>query len=841
MSFGYPPSPGSPTLTNPDMILPDYDGSGSPDRSESPLRMWQNNNNNNNANMAHQTPQNFYVAGPLTPTTPIIYGNGTMLSDIGEVTEVESTVGRSPVAVRRAEIPTTDDHTALKSSPTTGYGVHKKRPRPQHDRRASVGSNSTVTSAHDQPKHFADFDDSVSVDDSCFQGDDEESIAESTMEERQAKFLPRPQGTGLGDENRHSTVSLSTKAEEILANAKRRLTVRYMRMPQRYCANELSQTMEGNLSRARTSLHSASPSTSSIGSGTPSPPLPKTASSVTSPTSAPGHSRMWSDFSGPESSGPQTKRAASALGAAGGYRQPLTGSQSMGDLTGGYPRGKLSRHPLDTPLEALSEDDPSVEAQFKRDSARLDRFLSPTFGAYDDQGLTRSASVAQVRDLKDQMHDLKGRLSSLRDQARQDSMKRRSLQSLRTPSPFTHAQVDQWYAAPVSENTTNAANAPLGRNPWNGELESVDGEALAKMRNTVPAPQDVEDDEGSIISEYVAAQEAIRDEERARSDTEGEGPAEDLDDMRTEDGYDVVDRDDMSESGESVYHDTHQTPLSHEDREDAFDYEHFFLHSAMGSFSRRRRGSASSLGSEDSVETTRGPAATEATDDSSIRRRGSVDTMNSVDSFATADEGRSSRMQSMNEEALTAQVVLLPERTTTPTTATRATFGPNVNGDSPRSLPDERPLRQRSSSVIYSRPFSSSAAYRGRPSVTSFESVGTHRSFPLVNRPRLQGGVLTPQGTPPHGSPEPALKHIAESLMNETASIYSTKEGAAGDEGPAMQQLAREDQILVERLVASLGKCVLGLSEAGKASAESRDLRRRLDTARRLLEGTDTV
>ena len=34
-----------------------------------------------------------FVAGPITPNTPIIYGNGTMLSDIGEVTEVESLAG----------------------------------------------------------------------------------------------------------------------------------------------------------------------------------------------------------------------------------------------------------------------------------------------------------------------------------------------------------------------------------------------------------------------------------------------------------------------------------------------------------------------------------------------------------------------------------------------------------------------------------------------------------------------------------------------------------------------------------------------------------------------------
>ena len=32
----------------------------------------------------------------------------------------------------------------------------------------------------------------------------------------------------------------------------------------------------------------------------------------------------------------------------------------------------------------------------------------------------------------------------------------------------------------------------------------------------------------------------------------------------------------------------HDTVVSHEDREDAFDYEHFFLHSAMGTINQQR-------------------------------------------------------------------------------------------------------------------------------------------------------------------------------------------------------------------------------------------------------------
>ncbi|CRK14175.1 hypothetical protein BN1723_010268 [Verticillium longisporum] len=379
MGMSYPPAPGSPTLTNPDMILPDY-GGGSPDRSESPLMMWKN---------AHASDANYqssslnhFGSGPITPTTPIIYGNGTMLSDIGEVTEVESTVGKPswPVAPRRhVTQPDSTKDTMLQPSPSVALDAMKRRAKVQQLRRASIDSTSTVTTQGNNG-HFADFDDDVSVDDSNFQGDDEESVAESHIDDttaRQAKFMPLPPGQGLGmnNENRHSTVSISQKAEEILANAKKRLT-----------------TMEGNLSRARTSLDTVStPPHSSVGSGTPSPPIARSASAATSPRSAPGHFRMRSEAeTNSDNAGDYTKRSASALGAAGGYRQPLPGSQSMGDLGRPYVRSKISQQPmLSTGLEPLGEEnDPQMQS--KRDSAVLDAFLSPTFGPIRSFNQTRA-------------------------------------------------------------------------------------------------------------------------------------------------------------------------------------------------------------------------------------------------------------------------------------------------------------------------------------------------------------------------------------------------------------------------------------------------------------------
>lgn len=129
--------PGSPTLTNPDMILPDYDDPMSPDRSSSPLTMWKNNQFDlNNGHM--------YNTGSATPTTPIIYGNGTMLSDIGEVTEAESTIGPA-----KSRINYHNNFAVKHPSNAFAYEAMKKKKPDQRardrERRLSLESGSTIT------------------------------------------------------------------------------------------------------------------------------------------------------------------------------------------------------------------------------------------------------------------------------------------------------------------------------------------------------------------------------------------------------------------------------------------------------------------------------------------------------------------------------------------------------------------------------------------------------------------------------------------------------------------------------------------------------------------------
>lgn len=229
------PLPASPTLTNPDMILPygEYDHSTSPSaptyRAPSPDEEWRDSNR---ANMMHYSVGSAHSnIGLMTPTTPIIYGNGTMLSDIGEVTEVESTPGkRLPKPAERRILRQAQQNAPLRSSPTLGYdSIPKKTKRTSHQRKVSIESTSTAAEDAQPTDMFKDFDDGVSVDDSVFQGDDEESVADSYSEDVSTMDTSRLSivgGSITQDDDDNSSAALSKRAEQILLNAKRRLNVR---------------------------------------------------------------------------------------------------------------------------------------------------------------------------------------------------------------------------------------------------------------------------------------------------------------------------------------------------------------------------------------------------------------------------------------------------------------------------------------------------------------------------------------------------------------------------------------------------------------------------------------
>lgn len=279
----------------------------------------------------------------------------------------------------------------------------------------------------------------------------------------------------------------------------------------------------------------------------------------------------------------------------------------------------------------------------------VDEFDS-SYQTYDPP--SRSQSQLQVRDLQDQMKGLHIKISSLKVKAQEDNLRRRSLQSLRTPSPLTAA--DHWYNNPLEtrdhhshlnpgrgqtpdyprERRSNESNRERDLARYGQETVGINGNTRSGGRHqAAPAsrahqPSEDDDNQSVIESLYEDAQEG-------EYDTDGSSGSE-------------IDREALDEILREPLDDDLQDPLGsfpsvpanqdsrpHEEREDAFDYEHFILHSALGNYTQNRMRRKSEV-STSSVETTRPSQDRQPVRHSRTNSDASVSTMAT---FATATEG----------------------------------------------------------------------------------------------------------------------------------------------------------------------------------------------------------
>lgn len=606
------------------------------------------------------------------------------------------------------------------------------------------------------------------------------------------------------------------------------------------------------------------------------------------------------------------QRSASALGAAGGYRQPLPMSRSVESV--GHGNHAISQHPLDLALEPLSEDDATTrDRDDSSDTTQVARYASPTFSGYNESGMARSASVAQMRGIQDQMAGLKGKIFTLREQAQADSMKRRSLQSLRTPSLFTNAIVDGEDSDSKPSPKPDEESPGLG-SPFQPEFAPEDKAppAQSDLQSTPPwkrAERDLvvarHSPMQNLHQQYLKDENTPPNNSKAAAakekfaELERTGYAEEDDDMYTENGDAEEDRtlrdldaaDSVSESGESLYHETHQHPVSHEDREDAFDYENFFLHSAMGHVSRtgyhNGEDDSGSDCSDNSVETTRAAPTTA----SGRPRRPSLDTTTSVDTFATADEGRGNHVSAANavgpvDDGYESPVIGVPLQSADK----RLAFGAQESGSSSEDSRSSQERFRRQGGFAF-RPAAMAAAAVGhpqriglhRPSVSSFESTGTNRSFPLINKARISGNT-SPRDSPDmmlrsmRGLPQNRRSSLNEQVLTKMSNGSMTGSGSSLDGSangsvtgsvigpssapmngsahgalnggpvngsyngamlsPAAHTLQGNDQVYVDRLLASIQKCAAGLRDTTPSGKTMHDTyRRRLEAARLILDG----
>ena len=620
--------------------------------------------------------------------------------------------------------------------------------------------------------------------------------------------------------------------------------------------------MQSNLHRARNSFGlTRSSSMSSMGSrqtehvseipaihqrqvdGPPSPAKHREKDTFSLVGNAMGHSRVFSETSVPSSlqtlppkqenaKGP--RRASSAMGLRGispSFRTqntadtPRTSARSSLTRTGSFSnRHNKSLEPLhehgpapDFSSDKFAQENPKASEQ---PPSKLEQNKGSVGGA-----LTRSGSNPQIRELRDQMQDLKGKISSLKERTREDSLRRRSLQSLKTPNPFTAA--DQWYSGPEvnfhRHNITNDGSATFAlekaRKAEDLQIEQQAGIPNSKLLAESVEPDIVVEDSYAKMSPESQEGNWFHDELDKSPSAGVEQPSRN----RFHEPFDNLDRISEADSllEEQDYHESSPSPIRdrHEDRADAFDYEHFYLDSGMGNFSRRDVGRSDSRASTDSAETTKPGVSNRQSSESTHTprkkkssseephssntnhkqsnhgRKTSVDSVSTVRTFATATEGAGSDQDDMND---------MPQ------------MAGSWQPDRPTVHKPRRPQREvfQGNAVKHSDFWNNEA---GR------QLISDSSGFPHITQPPTP--ISTNRTLPVFSVPE-----LASVLLRSCR----TREGQTHQ-----VQLSDEDQVLVERLTESLMIACTQLDTLNhdRGSYENKIWRGRLGAARRVLDG----
>jgi hypothetical protein len=427
--------------------------------------------------------------------------------------------------------------------------------------------------------------------------------------------------------------------------------------------------------------------------------------------------------------------------------------------------------------------------------------------------LRRPAS--QASEIRAQMNELKDKITEIKERAKESS-RRASALSMRSSSQFGDE-----HSSPSSGGTSRASGAVYQKSDSPPESPVLEEFAVKKpYRQSVASYRGPDDIDEYTESHYEDAEETLDDleEELQRNGPHSNGlgiypphgvvPEPYMNDILEELPEEDEDVEHASESGHSEYYEAEAVQAErHEDRADAFDYENFFLHSAMGTYSRDQR--RESFSSESSIETTRpvSPArktpamgndseagVTVATDFSGIQdsplsavheRNMSTDSISTAASFETATEGSVVVHDVEHEEHY-----------------------------------DELDAATQQALASTSRPQSTSWSH-DRHSLSPRKHPGPSPLLPLPSPPPSM--LASP---PPDKEIKPSRP--SSTLLGSFIGLDSM------DSAP---EVVRRDRALVENVVTALQKCCLELQRSRNEKRE--DWRERLAEAQRILEGLE--
>jgi hypothetical protein len=406
----------------------------------------------------------------------------------------------------------------------------------------------------------------------------------------------------------------------------------------------------------------------------------------------------------------------------------------------------------------------------------------PQLDTVSEEQSVRSHSSAH--NLREQMMQLRGRISDLKERAQEENLRRRSTTNLRDNCPLNNADTSPGATGsprPRLARITKASNVP---GAW------VSAQTIA----------DDEDEDFQPREEYMDEEED--DDDNYTLPHSGSGSTD-----RTSTPTTTT----TDHSNPSLYEDAPESSPDvsgprHEDRDDAFDYSKFFLHSATGSFEPNtptRHTRTTSLSSSDSCLTARAypvnqdPATAGAEDEEELQAPPTPETPEALRHIEEVI--LPSRMQ--HRRGLSAESL-----------ATIATFETAEEG------------HQVSIAQWLSRSTSASSIHDLK------QQTKPSRSHPS-NQAALPSPALPPTYTP--ASAQNGQQYISISPSATTIAVSALLDPTKG------QGLGSKDEALVYTLVESLREVVGELQLGAGGEERRRWLRRRLDEARRVIEGED--
>lgn len=406
----------------------------------------------------------------------------------------------------------------------------------------------------------------------------------------------------------------------------------------------------------------------------------------------------------------------------------------------------------------------------------------PNLDTVSEEQSVRSQTSAH--NLREQMMQLRGRISTLKERAQEENLRRRSTNNLRDTCPLNNADTSPRATGsprPRLARITKASNVP---GAW-VSAETIDDHANGDFEQREDDLEEEEDDDDNYTLPHSGSGSTDRTSTPTTTTTDHSIPA-------------------------SLYQDAPESSPSagprHEDRDDAFDYSKFFLHSATGSFEPNtptRHNRTTSLSSSDSCLTARAypvnqdQVATGAEDDQELEPPPTPETPEALRHIEEVTlPSRIQHRRGLSAESL----------------ATIATFETAEEGHQ-----------------------ASIAQWLSRS--TSATSMHNLNDLPKPSRahPSTQGALPSPilPSTYTPASAQNGQQYISISPSATTIAVSALLDPAKG------QGLGSKDEALVYTLVESL-RDVVGELQLGAGGEERRRwLRRRLDEARRVLEGED--